>query len=212
VDVLDDCLDYAGDPVLYYNDMPVGYLPPTDISAVAGGTQLTWDLSEVVEALSPGETLAIEYYAEAIEPGLNTNEVFGSAHCSYNYNNIVTDQDSVAIWVGGEIEPSDVLYGYLEVGRQCYCEGPFCVSCDVSASFEVTDLTQGDYPITNVALYLNGVKVFDSGTINTTYYANSFSLPGAECGATYNFQLVATNSIGLQVMPTQPTTTPTECY
>jgi PKD repeat protein len=211
VDVLDDCLDYAGDAVLYYNGMPVGYMPPTDISAAAGGTQLTWDLSDVIEALSPGDTLSIEYYAEAIEPGPNLNTVFGSAHCSYNYDNIVTDQDYVAVWVGGEIEPEDVLYGELYVETYCQCEGPFCVFCDITASFAVTDLTQGDYPITNVALYLNGDKVFDSGTINTTYYTNSFPLPGAACGMTYNFQLVATNSIGLQVMPTQPVTTPTEC-
>ncbi len=215
VDVLDDCLDYADEAILYYNGIPMGYLPPDDISAVAGGTQLTWDLSDVIEALSPGETLSIEYYAEAIEPGINTNEVFGSAHCSYNYDNIVTDQDHVTVWVGQapeDLEPQDVLHGTLTVGYQCTCNQYHeCMYCTVTASFEVTDLTQGTYPITNVALYLNGDKVFDSGTINTTYYANSFPIPGAACGTTYNFQLVATNSIGLQVLPTKGVTTPTSC-
>jgi len=214
VDVMDDCLEYAGDTVLYYNGVPMGYLPPDDISAVAGGTQLTWDLSDVIDALSPGETLSLEYYAYPVEPGINSNEVFGSAHCSYNYTNIVEDYDYVTVWVYGEQEPiaEDVLYGYLEVGAYCQCDQyAQCLYCDVSAYFEITDLTQGDYPITNVALYLGADKVFDSGTINTTYYAHTYPFPGAACGASYTFKVVATNSIGLQVMPVESVPTPDEC-
>ncbi|MGD9115896.1 MAG: PKD domain-containing protein [Dehalococcoidia bacterium] len=213
VDVMDDCLQFADESILFYNGLPIGNLPPDAISAVDGGTQLSWSLPESeIGQMEPGDVIAIEYYAYATEPGPNLNTVFASAHCSYTYTNIVTDQDTVTVWVEQEeIEPETVLHGYLEVGAQCYCEGSICVYCDVTASFEVTDLTVGDYPITNVALYMNGIKVFDSGPINSTYYANSFPLPEAGCGATYNFQLVATNSIGLQVEPTQPITTPSEC-
>jgi hypothetical protein len=109
-------------------------------------------------------------------------------------------------------EPSEVLYGELMVSYQCTCnQDKMCMYCTVSATFSATDLTQGSYPITNVVLYLNGVKVFDSGTINTTYYTHTFTLSDATCNTTYNFQMIATNSVGLQVMPTKPITTPTHC-
>jgi PKD repeat protein len=218
VDVMADCLEYGGDAVLYSNGIPVGYRPPDSMTAVTGGTQLSWSLSEAeIGAISPGDSIAIEYTAYPVEPGLNSNTLFGSAHCSYNYDNIVTDQDAVVVYVGQEpedIEPETVLHGELMVGYQCTCnQYNLCVGCTVTATFDVTDLTQGTYPITNVALYLGTSKVFDSGALppNTTHYANSYSPPGATCGTTYNFQLVATNSIGLQVMPAKGITTPTEC-
>jgi PKD repeat protein len=198
VDVLDDCLDYAGEPVLYYNGMPMGYRPPDDISAVAGGTQLTWDLSNDIDALSPGETLAIEYYAEAILPGLNTNEVFGSAHCSYNYDNIVTDQDYVAIWVGGEIEPEDVLYGYLGAETGCTCIELDCVGCESTIFFYAQDLTQGTYPITYVALYIGG-GLFDIWEPNAPYFEYTIPYMEVPCYGLINVTMVARNSIGLEI-------------
>ena len=212
IDVMDDCLDYAGEPVLYYNGLPLGYRPPDSIEQVAGGTQLTWSLPESeIGALSPGDSIAIEYYAYAVEPGANLNTVFGSAHCSYTYSNIVTDQDYVTVWVATPTAET-VLSGKLTVGYNCTCnQNLVCLYCNVTASFNVTDLTQGTYPITNVVLYLGAAKVFDSGTINTTYYSHTFSIPDATCDTTYSFTMIATNSIGLTVTVNQSRTTPLTC-
>jgi PKD repeat protein len=211
VDVMDDCLDYGGDAFLFYNGMPVGYRPPDSMTPVAGGTQLSWSLSESeVGALSPGDSLSIQYSAEAIEPGVNYNDLFGSAHCSYTYTNIVSDEDYVAVYVGQEpIEPSDVLYGYLEIHAECMCEGPFCVGCDAYVYFYAEDLTGGDYPVTEVALYING-GLYDVWTVYTTFFEQQISLPGVGCGD-LEVGIVATNSIGLQVSPSKIYDTSTVC-
>jgi len=214
VDVLDDCMEYAGEAVLYYNGLPVGFRPPDSTRAVAGGTELIWDLSNDIESLPPGDSIAIDYYAYAMYPGANHNWVYGSAHCSYDYSNIVDDQDSVTVWVYEEqVVEETVLHGDLYVEYYCECEDIFCAYCDVYAEFYAEDVSilLGPYPVTNVALWVNGVKVFDSGIINTIYYPGSFSIPGALCNTPYNFTLVATNSIGLTVTVNQPITTPLYC-
>ncbi len=215
VDVMDDCLEYANDAVLYYNGIPLGYRPPDNMQAVAGGTQLSWSLTEFeIGTVSPGDVIAIEYSAYAIEPGANLNWLYGSAHCSYNYDNIVTDEDSVTVWVQEEeIVAEDVLYGYLYLEAQCTCEGTTCINCDVHIDFWAEDISDllGPYPVTRVLLYINGGLAFDSGTINQTYFESFFDISDAGCGVTYNVQLIVYNSIALELTVNKSITTPLFC-
>lgn len=212
IDVLPYCLEYANEAILYHNGLPLGFRPPDTMEQGADGMELTWNLADI-GPLAPGDSLAIEYAAYAVYPGANINIVFGSAHCSYDYSNIVTDQDSATVWVQEEPIEETVLHGDLYVEYYCECEGTVCVFCNVHAEFYAEDISLllGPYPVTNVALWVNGVKVFDSGTINTTYYPGSFSIPGALCNTTYTFTMVAMNSIGLTVTVNQPITTPIQC-
>jgi hypothetical protein len=60
--------------------------------------QLTWSLGEI-EALAPGESIAIEYDAIVEEPGANTNLAIGSAHCAYDYSKIISDADTATVFV-----------------------------------------------------------------------------------------------------------------
>jgi len=213
VDVLDDCLvfDYGFTPILYYNDQAYSRSPDT-INQVADGVELTWNLADI-GPLASGQGIAIEYYAYAEYPGPNINTVFGSAHCSYNYNNIVTDQDSVTVWVQQEPIEETVLHGDLYVEYYCECEDIFCVFCNVYAEFYAEDISVllGPYPVTNVVLYVNGGQVFNTGTISETYYSWFYEIPDAHCNTTYNFTMVAENSIGLTVTVNQPITTPEFC-
>lgn len=214
IDFLPDCLvfEYGYPPILYYND--TAYQRPPDVmNQEAEGMELTWYLEEI-DLLAPGEGIAIEYYAYAEYPGANINTLFGSAHCAYNYNVIVSDQDSATVWVQEEeIIAEDVLYGYLYVEAQCYCEDSFCIDCDVYADFYAEDISAllGPYPVTNVVLYVNGVKVRDSGPISVPYFEWYYDIYDAGCGVTYTFQLVAKNSINLTVTVTKSITTPEFC-
>jgi len=204
VDILDDCLEYAGDAMLYYNGVPVGYRPPDSIQGVGGGTELVWSLSELeIGALSPGDSLAFEYSAYAVFPGANMNWVFGSAHCSYNYLNIVTDEDHATIWVYEEqIVAEDVLYGdlYAEAYYECD-QWNNCVYSEIYIDFYAEDISMllGPYPVTNVVLYVDGWLVYNSGAISETYFSWYYDIYNAGCGVTYDLELVATNSIGLTV-------------
>ncbi len=216
IDTMDDCLEYGGDAVLYHNGLPVGYRPPDSMTPMVGGTELAWSLSELeVGALSPGDSFAIEYTAYPIEPGININELFGSAHCSYTYTNIVTDQDSVAVYVYEEqIVAEDVLYGevYVEVYYECDQDG-WCVYSEVYVDFYAEDISMllGPYPVTNVVLYVNGVPVYNSGVISETYFSWYYDIYDAGCGVPYDITMVATNSIGLTVTVSKPITTPIIC-
>jgi len=199
VDVLDGCLQYAGDAVLYHNGLPLGYRPPNSIEQVTGGTKLTWVLPESeIGALSPGDSLTIEYWAYVVEPGVNLNTIFGSAHCSYNYNNIVTDQDYVTIWVTGGEEipttPQEVLYGYLYAPTICNCYNYECTGCDTTIFFYAQDKTQGSYPITYVALYI-GPQLYNSWQLNTAYFEYTTPPIAVSCNTITNVTLVIRNSM-----------------
>ncbi len=215
VDVMANCLDFTNDFMLYHNGLPVGYRPPDSIEQVAGGTQFTWSLSEQeVGALSPEDSLAIEYTAYPVEPGANLNTLFGSAHCSYTYTNIVTDQDSVVVYVYQEPIQEDVLYGDLYVEYSCNCDPQlWCLNCYVYAEFYAGDISVqlGPYPVTNVALWVNGVKKYDSEAIYEDYFSWFYEIPNAMCNTTYNFTMIATNSIDLQVTVNRSITTPLIC-
>jgi PKD repeat protein len=213
IDYLPYCLDFVpGSFFLYYNGVPIGSRPPDEINQEAEGAELIWYLEEI-DSLSPGEFVSIEYHAYAIYPGANVNWLYGSAHCSYDYENVVSDQDSATVWVQQEPIEEEVLYGELYVEYYCYCEDSYCSYCNLYAEFFAEDISAllGPYPVTNVVLYLNGMKVFDSGLINTTYYSNSYSLPQAACNTYYYFTMIATNSIGLTVTVNKSFTTPLYC-
>jgi hypothetical protein len=201
VDVMDDCLQFADESVLFYNGLPIDYRPPDAIGAVDGGTQLSWVLPESeIGQIEPGDVIAIEYYAYAVEPGPNLNTVFASAHCSYTYTNIVTDQDTVTVWVEQEeVEPEDVLYGHLGAETGCSCPELECVSCTSTLTLTAEDISTGDlYPVTYVALYI-GEGLFDIWEPNAPYF--TYTIPGLEvgCYGLVNVTMIARNSIGLEV-------------
>ena len=108
----------------------------------------------------------------------------------------------MTVWVGQEpVEPSDVLEGYVSIGAKCTCEGTSCVNCDVSIYFYAEDLTGGDYPVTEIALYIDG-GLYDIWTVHTTFFEQYINLPGAGCRE-IEVGIAATNSVGLEVSPSK---------
>ena len=211
IDFLPGCLDYADEAIIFYNGVEHGSRPPDDINQTVSGLQLVWELDEI-EELAPGDKIAIEYDAVASYPGPNVNVLFSSAHCTYDPSVVVTDEDTATVMVvPPEIPPEEVLYGYLYVETHCTCDQyGTCIDCDASIFFYAQDLTQGTYPVTYVALYING-GLFDSWQMSTTYFEQDIDLPGVGCGETIEVELVAMNLIGLEVHPSKTITTPTIC-
>jgi hypothetical protein len=215
LDYLPPCLEpaYQYDPVIYYDGVPQGPRPPDDIMQTQDGLQLFWNLDEL-PPLAPGESITIEYPAYAVYPGPNINEVFASAHCSYDYTNIVTDQDTATVWVQQEeIPPEDVLYGYLDTETHCTCDDIFCTDCDIDIWFGAEDISLllGPYPVTSVDLYVNEFWWDGSGPISTPQWDGHTEIEGAGCGQTYNLEVVATNSIDLEVHVFGTVNTPLFC-
>jgi PKD repeat protein len=210
-DLLPYCLEFADDAVIYLDGVFLGPRPPDGIIQEAEGVRLVWYLEEIA-LLSPGESIIIEYYAYAEYLGANVNVLFGSASCAYDPTNVVTDQDSVTVWVKEPTE-EEVLYGELYVEVECVGEGIYCAYCDIYSTFYAEDISMmlGPYPVTNVVLYVNGMNVHDSGTIYEPYYDSFYNITGVGPGATYNFMLVATNSIGMMVTVNRSITTPIYC-
>ncbi|MFP3897966.1 MAG: hypothetical protein ACLFVD_01430 [Dehalococcoidia bacterium] len=207
IDFLPDCLDYAGEAILYHNEIPYDR-PPDEISPVSGGLQLTWDLADM-GPLAPGESIAVEYSAYAESPGPNTNEVLVSAHCSYDYANIVTDQDSATVLVQ-EGPAEDLLGSHLEVSNvgSLWSDPDTCDSF-FDIYFEVQDLTGGDYPVTYVGLYINGWLYDSWETADVIVERHIPDIP-AECGETIDIALVAMNLVSVEpvVVNTASFTTP----
>jgi hypothetical protein len=207
IDFLPGCLDYADEAIIFYNGVEYGPRPPDDINQTVSGLQLVWELDEI-EDLAPGESIAIEYDAVASYPGPNVNEVFVSAHCTYDPSVVVSDEDTATVMVvPPEIEPEDVLYAGFEAHAECTFD-PECVGCIVTIFFWAEDISSGGiYPVTNVILRLDGMPWFDSGPISTGYYENIVELQ-AYCGETIEIELVAMNLIGLEAIATDSITTP----
>ena len=208
IDFLPYCLvfDYEYPPILYYNDM-AHPRPPDAIIQGTDGMELSWNLADI-GPLAPGQGIAIEYAAYAEYPGANINIVFGSAHCSYDYTNIVDDQDSVTVWVGQEPEDQlppveTVLYGYLYVETGCTCIELDCVGCDTSIFFYAQDLTQGTYPVTYVALYIGG-ELYNFWEPYAPYFEYTIPQLAVPCYSLTSVTMVARNSIGLEVEVTLP--------
>ena len=206
VDILPYCLEYGYEAIIYYDggEYP---RPPDGITQEAEGLQLTWHLQEI-EALAPGESIAIEYVAYAVSPGANINILFGSAHCAYDYSNIVTDQDTATVWVTPP-PVGDVLSAGLEWYAECICDEFGCDSF-FDIFFEVQDLTLGDYPVTSVILRIDGVIWHDWESIGEVYHSGSVHRE-ADCGQTIHIELVAMNLVSVEpLIVTGSFTTPAE--
>jgi PKD repeat protein len=208
IDFLPGCLDYADEAIIFYNGVEHGARPPDDINQTVAGLQLTWDLDEI-EELAPGESIAIEYDAVASYPGPNVNVLYSSAHCTYDPSVVVTDEDTATVMVvPPEIPPEEVLYVGFEAHAECSFDHLECLGCLVTIFFWAEDISSGDiYPVTNVILRLNGVGVFNSGTISTAYFDHIVERE-AGCGETIEIELVAMNLIGLEAIATDSITTP----
>jgi PKD repeat protein len=207
-DILPGCLDYDGGATLFYNGQHKSR-PPDEINQGGLGLELVWNLDEI-EALSPGEGLAIEYDATAVEPGANVNVLFCSAHCAVDYSNVVSDQDTATVMVvPAQIPPEEVLYAWVKVSVECTCYQPEC-GCIMTVDFKGQDLTGGDYPVTNVVLTANGLVWHNSGPISTVLYQKSIPMQ-VGCGQPFTIKVVVTNNIGLQATATKSITTPTPC-
>ena len=207
IDFLPGCLDYADEAIIFYNGVEYGSRPPDDINQTVSGLRLTWELDEI-QALAPGDKIAIEYDAVAVYPGPNVNVLFSSAHCTYDPSVVVTDEDTATVMVvPPEIEPEDVLYAGFEAHAECTFI-PECAGCIVTIFFWAEDISSGGiYPVTNVVLRLDGGPWFDSGPISTGYFENMVELQ-AGCGQTIEIELVAMNLIGLEAIATDSITTP----
>jgi hypothetical protein len=211
IDFLPGCLDYEGGATIFYNGQKHGSRSPDEINQSEMGLQLVWDLDEI-EALAPGESIALEYDAIAVEPGANVNLLFSSAHCAVDYSVVVSDQDTATVMVvPPQIPPEEVLYAYLRVGYECTCDQMArCLSCTLTIDFEGEDLTSGDYPVTNVVLVVNEVVWHNSGPISTVLYQNSVSKP-VGCDSFFDIFVEVTNNIGLKARATKTIRTPAIC-
>jgi hypothetical protein len=196
IDFLPDCLDYAGDATMFYNGVAAGARPPDDTSQATGGIQLSWDLADV-GALAPGESITFEYSAYAEYPGPNINEVLVSAHCSYDYDNIVTDEDMATVWVR-ESGPEDFLGGYLEVTNiESVWRDPYTCESFFDVYVGVVDLTGGTYPVTYVGLYVDGSLYHSWETSDVVVERHVSDIP-ADCGETIDLELVAMNLVSVE--------------
>jgi len=210
IDFLPGCLDYDDEAIIFYNGVEYGPRPPDEINQEQLGLELVWDLDEI-EALAPGESIAIEYDAIAVYPGPNVNILFSSAHCAVDYSVVVSDQDTATVMViPPEIPPEEVLYAYLHLSYECTCYDAECVSCILTLYFEGEDLTGGDYPVTNVVLRVNGEVWYNSGSISTVLYTKSIDMQ-VDCDSFFDVFLEVTNSIGLKAEVTKTITTPATC-
>ena len=196
IDFLPDCLDYADDAIMFYNGVASGARPPDDTSQTTGGVQLSWDLADI-GPLAPGESIAIEYTAYAEYPGPNINEVLVSAHCSYTYTNIVTDEDTATVWVR-EAAPEDLIGGYLEVTNvESVWSDPYTCESFFDVYVGVVDLTGGTYPVTYVGLYVDG-SLYDSWETTDIVVERYVPDIPADCGETIDIELVAMNLVSAE--------------
>jgi uncharacterized repeat protein (TIGR01451 family) len=206
-DFLPGCLDYEGGATIFYNGKKHGSRPPDEINQSEMGLQLVWDLDEI-EALAPGESIAIEYDATAVYPGGNVNQLLCSAHCAVDYSVVVSDQDTATVMViPPQIPPEEVLYAYLKVSTKCTYYDQECVSCILTVDFKGQDLTGGDYPVTNVVLTANGMVWHNSGSTSTVLYQKSVEMP-VGCESFFDVFVMVTNEIGLTATASRPITTP----
>ena len=100
IDLLPDCLVYKpGTGYMYFRG---GEEPrePDEIISGEMGTQLIWNLAEV-EVLLPGETLAIEFDAIAVEPGPNVDMLEASGACAEDPSVVASDEDTATVMVMG---------------------------------------------------------------------------------------------------------------
>lgn len=192
VDTLPGCLEYAGEATLYVGGESYPR-EPGNTSQGEGGLTMSWNLVEI-ESLAPGESAAIEYEAIARELGENENTVYGSAHCSYDYNVVVDDQDSASVWVTSP-QAQDAPQIHLEGHARCYYTDDECQRCEVTIRFYALDPTGGELPITNLALNVNGEPLVNLQDISQELLEDTIMME-AYCGQDIHAELMATNSLG----------------
>jgi PKD repeat protein len=206
IDFLPGCLDYEANTDLYLNGRRHSSGSPDQIRGSGGGLELTWDLSDL-GPLSPGDSIAIEYDAVVVEPGINLNLFYSEAHCAYEYSNIVSDEDTAAVTVMPGVPPvEETLWAGFESHAESWLDPPFCESF-FDVFFEVEDLTGGIYPIIEVVLRIDGDVWHDSENISEIYYSGLVDGP-AYCGEIKEIELVAMNLIGQSLVVTDSITMP----
>lgn len=96
VDVMPDGLQYIeGSSVVFLNGDPLEMEP--ELEEGEGVTILTWYFEDMV--LLPGETIAIEFQAQALVVGLNTNMLMASAVCAADPEVVVSAEATAAVTV-----------------------------------------------------------------------------------------------------------------
>lgn len=100
-DLLPGCLDYAENAYMYINGEYQGPRPPDSQTQTSEGLQLTWNFDEIPE-LAPGESIQINFDAETVQEGPNTNWAQIEAVCSYDPSVEVSDTDTATVYVTAE--------------------------------------------------------------------------------------------------------------
>ncbi|MFC2008938.1 hypothetical protein ACFLUT_02675, partial [Chloroflexota bacterium] len=107
----------------------------------------------------------------------------------------------------GEPPPTHtILQAAVAVSGKSVQDGEVCTST-ITISYDGTDLTGGDYPVTRVVLTVNGSVWHDSGSISQTQFHHVESRSAA-CGQTFNISVTVTNSIGRTATSSGSYTTP----
>lgn len=103
------------------------------------------------------------------------------------------------------VTPEEVLFvechTHVDVFYTWYGYQYVCDHCTLTISFRAEDISSGDrYPVTNVALIVDGVTVYDSGDagpISVPYFEQIY-VHQAGCGETTQIEVRARNSAGLE--------------
>jgi len=105
--------------------------------------------------------------------------------------------------------PEEVLHVGFEGHAQCtFNQFEECLGCTATISLWAEDISSGDiYPVTSVALWLDGVPVYNSGPISEDYFEYDYEFP-AGCGQTIQVEVIAMNLIGLDAVAAGSLTTP----
>ena len=123
---------------------------------------------------------------------------------------VVSDDDAAIVSVAAP--PEEVVLDVSFVATAKCISNELC-SCVLNISFEVEDLTGGDYPVTSVVLEVEGEEWHDSGPISEVLYKRYVvddEVVG--CGETFYIEVTAENAYGLTVTASGDftTTTPPE--
>ncbi len=204
VDSLPSCLGYGSDGSVTYTDSEGQIselsLSPSLSDTAGGGTQLTWDIGSEIGLFSPDEVITIEYSATTLEIGENTNIANATAKCTYDPSITVSDSDSATVNVASEpvdeIPPvEETMSVFLEGSGECSCVGEECSGTITISSYGATDLSDGQYPISEVTLSINGIQK-SSATLTSDPFSSSYSEEFSDCSLLYDVIVTATNSAG----------------
>ncbi len=105
-----------------------------------------------------------------------------------------------------DLPTQTILQAAVAVSGKSVQSGEACTST-ITISYDGTDLTGGDYPVTRVVLTVNGSVWKDSGAISQIQYHHVESRSAA-CGQTFNISVAVTNSLGRTAAASGSYTTP----